>query len=178
MGVSHSGLITGNFITVLTQIGVAAGRAAKLAAVVTQQAVQDSLNIVCARRGARRDRVHAHMNANGGPSAPAPQPPRREPGGFDEAAVAPASVLGRRQREAGRVERPGDDRSVRSRVQPRQYIRGTALAGQPASVAAGSRRDKTQAQLGGSPPPSRRRCIRQTAPAAAAAAAGRQFNPG
>jgi len=57
LGVTYSGLITGNFVSSLQQIGVGSRAARSLVVDVARAAVQSSVNIVFARKGARKEGV-------------------------------------------------------------------------------------------------------------------------
>ena len=74
MGVSHCGLITGNFAAVFTQIGLTPAQISRLAGAITRRAVQDSMNIYYMRLGAKRG---LEMQATHAQPPPPPQPTNR-----------------------------------------------------------------------------------------------------
>ena len=139
LGATHSGLLTGNFITDLQKIGLSSRAAKQLAVDVAQHAVQACANIISMRR--TQPRAQATLQHAGQPpgaprspprqAAPAPpdpqtdpRPPREAPGAGTSSVHAGTSATdtarrSKRRRDSGRTEPEG------STARPSQNPGGT-----------------------------------------------------
>ena len=148
VGVSHCGLITGNFAAVFTQIGLTPAQISRLAAAIARRAVQDSMNIYCMRLGAKRG---LEVQAAHAQPPPPPQPANRR----------------RRRDQAGPA--PPSRRTRYTAGDPRHVQRGKASANRPHK-----RRMAADPQALPEAPPKRRRETQSAGTPAAATAAARR----
>ena len=112
IGVSHSGLVTGNFMAVMhDQIGLSRSAVKRLVVDLAQHSAQNCMNLLAARKNARGPQP----DLPGDPPPPPPQPPQ---GGSPQAGPSAPSrtmTLARRRRQRDDGSADAADRRTRRR---------------------------------------------------------------